>query len=67
MKRNKIGLLSLFFIAFLTSCLSDETKDNQTEEQNIYSQMGSDSTKSDPIRLILTKIVADDKAPGMIA
>jgi CubicO group peptidase (beta-lactamase class C family) len=67
MKRIKIVLLSLLFLSFLTSCLSYETKDNLAEDQAIYSQMGSDSNKSDSIQHILTKIVDDGKAPGMIA
>ena len=67
MKKIKVGLLSLFFLAFLTSCFSDETKDNPAENQAVYSQMESDSNKSDSIQHILTKVVNDGKAPGMIA
>lgn len=67
MKRIKIGLLSLFFLAFLISCLSDETRDNPAENQTIYSQIKLDSNKSDSIQQILTKVVNDGKAPGMIA
>jgi|APSaa5957512622_1039677.scaffolds.fasta_scaffold21999_2 CubicO group peptidase (beta-lactamase class C family) len=67
MKRIKIALLSILFLVFLTSCFSSETIDDPAENQAIYSQMGSDSTKSDSIRLILTKVVNDGKAPGMIA
>lgn len=67
MKRIKIGLLSLVFLAFLTSCLSSETTNNPAEDQTIYSQTTLDQNKSDSIHQLLTKIVADGKAPGMIA
>jgi CubicO group peptidase (beta-lactamase class C family) len=67
MKRIKIGLLSILFIALITSCLTAETKDSPTENQAIYSQMESDSNKSDSIQHILTKVVNDGKAPGMVA
>lgn len=49
MKRIKIGLLSVLFLVFLTSCISAQSK------------------KSDSIQHILTKVVNDGKAPGMIA
>lgn len=67
MKRIKIGLLSLVFLAFLTICLSSETTNNPAENQTIYSQTNSESKKSDSIQHILTKVVNDGKAPGMIA
>jgi CubicO group peptidase (beta-lactamase class C family) len=67
LKRIKIGLLSVLSLVFLTSCIMSEAKDNLAEDQAIYSQMGSDPTKSDSIRLILTKVVNDGEAPGMIA
>ncbi len=35
--------------------------------QNVYSQIKPDSNKSDSIRLILTKVVDDGEAPGMVA
>jgi CubicO group peptidase (beta-lactamase class C family) len=62
MKRIKIGLLSVLFLVFMASCLTDETKDSSIENQAIYSQ-----TKTDAIQHILTRVVSDGKAPGMIA
>ena len=67
MKRIKIGLLSVLFLVFLTSCFSSETMDDRAKDQAINLQMGSDSTKSDSIQHILSKVVDDGKAPGMIA
>ena len=67
MKNIRIDLVSILLLAFLTSCIIPKATDNPAEDQAIYSQMGSDSTKSDSIRLILTKVVNDGKAPGMIA
>jgi len=67
MKRIRISLLSILFLVFLTSCLTAETPDVSAEDQAIYSQTKPDSKKSDSIRLILTKVVNDGKAPGMIA
>lgn len=67
MKRIKIGFLSVLFLVFLTSCYSSETTDDPTENQAINSQMESDSNKSDSIQHILTIVVNDGKAPGMIA
>ncbi len=67
MKRIKIGLLGVLFLVFLTSCLTAETKDSPAENQAIYSQTKLDSTKSDFIQHILTKVVNEGKAPGMIA
>jgi len=61
------NILTLLFLAFLTSCFSTESTDSLTEDQAIYSQMGSDSTKSDSLQHILTKVVNDGEAPGMIA
>jgi len=67
MKRTKICLLSVLFLVFLTSCLTAETKDSPSENQAVYSQTKLDSNKSDSIQHILTKLVNDGKAPGMIA
>ena len=61
------NILTLLFLAFLTSCLSAESTDSSTENQAIYSQTKSESKKSDSIQHILTKVVNDGKAPGMIA
>ncbi|MFC1898671.1 serine hydrolase, partial [Candidatus Cloacimonadota bacterium] len=58
----KIGLSSLLFFVFLISCLTAEPIDNQAENQAKYSQI-----KSDSIQHILTKVVNNGKAPGMIA
>jgi CubicO group peptidase (beta-lactamase class C family) len=66
--RNYIfNILILLFLTFLTSCLSAETTDSPDENQAIYSQTNLDSNKSDSIQHILTKVVNDGKAPGMIA
>jgi CubicO group peptidase (beta-lactamase class C family) len=66
MKRIKVGLLSLFFPAFLTSCSSAETTNSPTENQVVFSQT-LDQSKSDSIHQLLAKVVNDGKAPGMIA
>ena len=67
MRNDILNILILLFLAFLTSCLSAESTDSTTKNQAIYSQMGSESSKSDSIRQILSKVVNDGKAPGMIA
>lgn len=67
MKRITMDLLSVFLLVFLTSCLTAETKDSPAEDQAIYSQTKLDSTISDSIQHILTKVVNDGKVPGMIA
>lgn len=67
MKRIKIGLLSVLFLVFLTSCLSTESTDSPTENQAVYSQIKLDSNKSDSIQHITTKVVDEGKAPGVIA
>ncbi|RLC55570.1 MAG: hypothetical protein DRH89_07450, partial [Candidatus Cloacimonadota bacterium] len=67
MKNIRIDLVSILILVFLTSCLMFKVKDNLAEDQAIYSQMGSELTKSDSIQLILAEVVNDGKAPGMIA
>ena len=62
-----INTLTLLLLIFLTSCFSAETTDSQAENQVIYSQTKLDSTNSDSIQHILTSVVNDGKAPGMIA
>ncbi len=62
MKSRKIGFWSLLFFVFITSCLSSKTTDYTAEDQDLYSKI-----KSDSIQHILTKVVNDGKAPGMIA
>ncbi|OFX83972.1 MAG: hypothetical protein A2W99_03540 [Bacteroidetes bacterium GWF2_33_16] len=47
--------------------MTAETKDSPSENQAVYSQTKLDSNKSDSIQHILTKLVNDGKAPGMIA
>ncbi len=61
------NILTLLFLVFLTSCFSAETTDSPAENQAIYSQTKLDSNKSDSIQHILTKVVNDGEAPGMIA
>ncbi len=66
--RNYIfTILSLLSLSFLTSCFSAETTDSLTKSQTIYSQKKPDSAKSDTIYHILSKVVNDGNAPGMIA
>lgn len=67
MKRIKIGLLNVIFIVFLTSCLTAGTTDVSADNQSVYSQAKVDSTISDSIQHILSEVVNDGKAPGMIA
>ncbi len=67
MKKIKIGLLSVLFLVFLTGCIMSEAKDTPADNQAIYSQTKSESKKSDSIQHILTKVVNDGSAPGMIA
>ncbi len=62
-----MNLLSVLFLVFLTSCLTGETTDSPAENQAVYSQTKSESKKSDSIQHILTKVVNDGEAPGMIA
>jgi len=66
--RNYIfNILILLFLAFLTSCFSDETTDSPAENLAIYSQTNPVSSKSEMISQALTEIVNEGKAPGMIA
>ena len=67
MKRIKILLLGVLFTVFLTSCLSDESPGRLAEDQDVFSQTKPDTNKSDSIHQLLTKVVDDGKAPGMIA
>jgi len=67
MKKIKIGLLSMLFLVFLTGCIMSEAKDTQADNQATNSQTKSESKKSDSIQHILTKVVNDGNAPGMIA
>ena len=60
-------ILAPLFLAFLTSCLSAETTDSPAENQAANSQKESESMKSDSIQHILSKVVNDSKAPGIIA
>jgi CubicO group peptidase (beta-lactamase class C family) len=61
------NILTLFFLAFLTSCSSAETIDSPAENQVVFTQTKPDSNKSDFIQHILAETVNDGKAPGMIA
>jgi CubicO group peptidase (beta-lactamase class C family) len=66
--RNYIfTILILFVLSFLIACLFAESTDSPSENQEIYSQTKLDSNKSDSIQHILTKVVNDGGAPGMIA
>jgi len=67
MRKSVFHILTLLFIAFLTSCFSAETIDNAAENQPINSQTKPNSSKSDSIQHFLTKVVNDGDAPGMIA
>ena len=67
MSKSIFNILTLLFLTSLTSCYSAETIDDFTENQVDSSQTKLDSTKSDSIRCILTKVVNDGKAPGIIA
>jgi CubicO group peptidase (beta-lactamase class C family) len=67
MRKSIFNILVLLCLAFLLSCLSAETTDSLAENQVIYSQTKSESNKSDSIHRILTKVVNDGEAPGMIA
>lgn len=63
MKGFKIDLLSVLFLVFLLSCLSAESTDSLAKNQ----ENNLDSIKSDSIHQILSKVVKEGKAPGMIA
>jgi len=63
----KLNILILFFLAFIVGCLFAESKDSTLENQAIYSQTNLDSTKTDFIQQILSEIVNDGEAPGMVA
>ena len=63
----KTGLLSILIIVLLTSCLQAETKVISSDDQDVYSISTQGSDKSEFIEQILTEIVNDGNAPGMIA
>jgi len=63
----KTGLLSVLIMALTTGCLQAETKVIRNDDQDVYSRTTLESTKSDSIQHILTEVVNDGKAPGMIA
>ncbi len=67
MRNYLLNILTLFFLAFLTSCFYSKTTDSSAENQEFYSQTKLDSIKSDSIQYLLTEIVNDGKAPGVIA
>jgi CubicO group peptidase (beta-lactamase class C family) len=67
MKKIGIGLSSILFLVFLTSCYSVESTDSLAQDQAICSQIMPDSKKSDSVYQWLTDIVADNKTPGVIA
>lgn len=68
MMRNYIfNILTLLLLTFLSNCSVVESTDSPPENQAIYSQTKPDSKESDSIHQLLTKIVDDEKAPGMIA
>jgi len=67
MCKSIFNILALLFLASLSSCFSAETTDSPTDDQAFYTQTMPDSKKSDSIHQLLTKIVDDAKAPGMIA
>ncbi|MCB2220687.1 MAG: beta-lactamase family protein [Bacteroidetes bacterium] len=67
MKNMKIDLLNVLLLVFLTSCLKAETKDSPSENPPIYSQTKPESQKSDSIQYLLTQVINEEKAPGMIA
>ena len=67
MRKSIFNILTLFFIAFLSSCLSPETTDNAAENKSINSPITLDSNKSDSIQHIISKVVNKGEAPGMIA
>ena len=64
---NTLNILTLLILACLTGCLSAESTDRPTENKVAYSQTKPGSKKSDSIHQLLTKAVADGKAPGLIA
>lgn len=67
MKQIEISLLSVLVLIFLTSCFTPESTDSQDVDQAIYSQIKPNSKKSDSIHQLLTEIVDNEEAPGMIA
>jgi len=67
MRYHIFNILTLLFLAFLISCLSAETRDSPSDNHAIYSQTMPDSRKSDSIHQLLTIIVDDGDAPGIIA
>jgi CubicO group peptidase (beta-lactamase class C family) len=67
MKNIRIDILSVLFLVFLTSCFSAESTESPAENQAYNSKTKLDSNKSDSIQHILTQVVNDGEAPGMIA
>lgn len=67
MRNSFLNILTLLFVAALISCSSAETTDSSAENQVVFSQTTLDQSKSDSIHQLLTKIVNDGEAPGMIA
>ena len=66
MRNYLYTILTVFFLSFVAGCLLAETKDSKTENQASYVQTMPDSFKSDSIQHILTKVVDDGKATGII-
>ncbi len=67
MRNYTIIILILFSLALLTSCLFAETTDIPVEDQAINLPTKSESKKSDSIQHILTKVINEGGAPGMVA
>ena len=62
-----LTIQALLLIPLLSACFSDETQDSFDENEMICSQSKSASKKSDSIHHILTNVVNEDEAPGLIA
>lgn len=67
MKSVNIGLLSIVLVVFLISCDYAEPTHDLSHNQAIMSQTIPYSKKSDSIHQILTEVVNESEAPGMIA
>ena len=62
-----LSIQTLLLIPLLTACFSAETQEHYDENEIICSQSKPASEKSNSIHHILTNVVNEGKAPGMIA
>ena len=67
MCNHKFSILALLLLVFPASCSPEVAIDDPVKSKTIYSPAVSESTKSGFIQNILTEIVNEGEAPGMVA